>query len=67
MALKLFFLLVFYLESIHSYVIIVAAMAPENSYFMVDVEADGPVPSLYSMVSIGAVFIEIANSLKIQY
>lgn len=28
------------------------------SYFVVDVEADGPVPGLYSMVSFGAVLVE---------
>jgi hypothetical protein len=28
------------------------------SYFMVDVEADGPVPGAYSMVSLGAVLVE---------
>ncbi|NBR13831.1 MAG: hypothetical protein EBU01_04515 [Crocinitomicaceae bacterium] len=28
------------------------------SYFSVDIEADGPVPGLYSMISFGAVLIE---------
>lgn len=28
------------------------------SYFMVDVEADGPIPGDYSMISIGAVLVE---------
>lgn len=28
------------------------------SYFMVDIEADGPIPGDYSMVSIGAVLVE---------
>ena len=28
------------------------------SYFVVDVEADGPVPGLYSMISFGAVLVE---------
>jgi DNA polymerase III epsilon subunit-like protein len=28
------------------------------SYFMVDVEADGPIPERYSIVAIGAVVVE---------
>jgi DNA polymerase III epsilon subunit-like protein len=28
------------------------------SYFMVDVEADGPIPGRYSMVSVGAIVVE---------
>ena len=28
------------------------------SYFMVDVEADGPIPGHYSMVSVGAIVVE---------
>jgi hypothetical protein len=28
------------------------------SYFMVDVEADGPIPGRYSMISFGAIVVE---------
>jgi hypothetical protein len=28
------------------------------SYFMIDVETDGPIPGDYSMISIGAVVVE---------
>lgn len=33
-------------------------MVDAVSYFMVDVEADGPIPERYSMVAIGAVLVE---------
>ena len=33
-------------------------MVAAVSYFMVDVEADGPKPERYSMVAIGAVVVE---------
>jgi len=34
------------------------------SYVMVDVEADGPAPGLYSLVSIGAVLVTPALDLS---
>lgn len=32
-------------------------MSPNTEYVSIDVEADGPVPYLYSMISFGAVFV----------
>lgn len=33
-------------------------MKPENKFVVIDVEADGPIPGVYSMVSFGAVIVE---------
>ena len=30
---------------------------PQTTYFCIDIEANGPVPSLYDMVSLGAVVV----------
>lgn len=32
------------------------------TFYMVDIEADGPAPSLYSMISLGAVVVDTSLS-----
>ena len=48
---------------------------PQTTYFCIDIEANGPVPSLYDMVSLGAVVVyaddkgslHIGNQLYLEF